>query len=160
MTSIDLDTDAKRAGDAIAACLREVEALRQAGVSQEELEKARVNFLANAQGAEQVASDINKDGGKAIAIAADVRDDAAVKALFDKAEDALGSVRVNGVRPGFIATDMHAKGGEPGRVARLAPNIPMRRGGEPHEVAGAIVWLLSDEASFTTGAFIDIGGGI
>ena len=119
-----------------------------------------VNFLANAQGAEQVASDINKDGGKAIAIAADVRDDAAVKALFDKAEDALGSVRVNGVRPGFIATDMHAKGGEPGRVARLAPNIPMRRGGEPHEVASAIVWLLSDEASFTTGAFIDIGGGI
>lgn len=218
-----------------------------------------VNYLANEQGAEQVVADITAAGGQAIALAADVRDEAAVGALFDKTEDALGTVtglvnnaailepqadhtgidaerfrrildtntvgaficareavsrmrlsqdgpggsivnvssiaartgspneyvdyaaskgaldtmtvglakevaadgvRVNGVRPGFIATDMHAKGGEPGRVARLAPNIPMRRGGEPHEVASAILWLLSDEASFTTGSFIDVGGGI
>ena len=75
-------------------------------------------------------------------------------------EVAADGVRVNAVRPGFIATGMHAKGGEPGRVERLSTVIPMRRGGEPEEVADAIVWLLSDEASFTTGACIDIGGGI
>ena len=75
-------------------------------------------------------------------------------------EVAADGVRVNAVRPGFIATDMHAKGGEPGRVERLRERIPMRRGGEVQEVASAIAWLLSDEASFTTGAFIDVGGGI
>ncbi len=75
-------------------------------------------------------------------------------------EVAADGVRVNAVRPGFIATDMHAKGGEPGRVDRLRGIIPMRRGGEPEEVANAIVWLLSKEASYTTGAFIDIGGGV
>lgn len=75
-------------------------------------------------------------------------------------EVAADGVRVNAVRPGFIATGMHAKGGEPGRVERLRAKIPMQRGGEADEVASAIVWLLSDKASFTTGAFIDIGGGI
>ncbi|MEM7504331.1 MAG: SDR family oxidoreductase [Pseudomonadota bacterium] len=75
-------------------------------------------------------------------------------------EVAADGVRVNGVRPGFIHTGMHAKGGEPGRVERLRPVIPMGRGGEAQEVAAAILWLLSDAASFTTGAFIDVGGGI
>ena len=75
-------------------------------------------------------------------------------------EVAADGVRVNAVRPGFIATGMHAKGGEPNRIERLSAKIPMRRGGEPEEVANAIVWLLSPDASFTTGAFIDIGGGI
>ena len=74
-------------------------------------------------------------------------------------EVAAEGVRVNGVRPGFIATDIHASGGEPGRIERLKPVIPMQRGGEPAEVAGAILWLLSDEASYTTGSFIDIAGG-
>lgn len=69
------------------------------------------------------------------------------------------SIRVNGVRPGFIHTDMHADGGEPGRVERLAPQIPLKRGGTPEEVAQAITWLLSDEASYVTGSFIDIAGG-
>ena len=68
-------------------------------------------------------------------------------------------IRVNGVRPGFIYTDMHADGGEPGRVDRLAPNIPLKRGGTPEEVANAIAWLLSDEASYVTGTFIDLAGG-
>jgi NAD(P)-dependent dehydrogenase (short-subunit alcohol dehydrogenase family) len=68
-------------------------------------------------------------------------------------------VRVNGVRPGFIYTDMHSDGGEPGRVDRLAPLIPMQRGGEASEVAAAISWLLSDEASYATGTFIDVAGG-
>ena len=75
-------------------------------------------------------------------------------------EVAADGVRVNAVRPGFIATDLHAKGGEPGRVERLKSAIPMRRGGEPDEVARAIVWLLSDAASYTTGSFIDVGGGV
>jgi NAD(P)-dependent dehydrogenase (short-subunit alcohol dehydrogenase family) len=68
-------------------------------------------------------------------------------------------IRVNAVRPGFIYTDMHASGGEPGRVDRLKTTIPMQRGGEADEVARAILWLLSDEASFVTGSFIDVSGG-
>ena len=68
-------------------------------------------------------------------------------------------IRVNGVRPGFIYTDMHADGGEPGRVDRLAPVIPMKRGGTSDEVAQSIAWLLSDDASYVTGSFIDVAGG-
>lgn len=68
-------------------------------------------------------------------------------------------IRVNGVRPGFIYTDMHKDGGEVGRVDRLAPLIPMQRGGEASEIAAAISWLLSDEASYATGTFIDLAGG-
>lgn len=68
-------------------------------------------------------------------------------------------VRVNGVRAGFIETEIHAQGGEPGRVARLAPTIPLGRGGQPEEVAAAILWLLSEEASYVTGSFIDVAGG-
>ncbi|WP_065188029.1 SDR family oxidoreductase [Shewanella woodyi] len=74
-------------------------------------------------------------------------------------EVAADSIRVNSVRPGFIHTQMHADGGESDRVKRLAPNIPMKRGGEPDEVAAAIAWLLSDEASYVTGTFVDIAGG-
>lgn len=68
-------------------------------------------------------------------------------------------IRVNAVRPGFIDTGIHATGGDPGRVARLAPGLPMKRGGRPGEVAEAIVWLLSAEASYVTGSFIDLAGG-
>ena len=74
-------------------------------------------------------------------------------------EVAQEGIRVNGVRPGFIYTDMHASGGEPGRVDRVKAVIPMRRGGQAEEVARAILWLLSDEASFTTGSFIEVAGG-
>jgi NAD(P)-dependent dehydrogenase (short-subunit alcohol dehydrogenase family) len=63
------------------------------------------------------------------------------------------------VRPGFIETDIHASGGEPRRVDRVKAFVPMKRGGQSHEVASAILWLLSDEASYTTGAIIDIAGG-
>jgi len=66
---------------------------------------------------------------------------------------------VNAVRPGLIDTEIHASGGEPSRVDRVKASVPMRRGGSPDEVAHAILWLLSDEASFTTGAFIDVAGG-
>lgn len=68
-------------------------------------------------------------------------------------------IRVNAVRPGLIHTDIHASGGEPGRVERIAPSLPMGRGGHPEEVAQAILWLLSDEASYVTGSFIELGGG-
>ncbi|MBV6289211.1 SDR family oxidoreductase [Pseudomonas aegrilactucae] len=68
-------------------------------------------------------------------------------------------VRVNGVRPGYIFTDFHALSGDADRVSKLAPTIPMGRGGQAAEVAEAIVWLLSDKASYTTGSFIDLGGG-
>ncbi|WP_133503877.1 SDR family oxidoreductase [Marinomonas balearica] len=74
-------------------------------------------------------------------------------------EVASENIRVNAVRPGFIETDMHATGGEPERVKRLAPSIPMQRGGTADEVANAIIWLLSEEASYTSGTFIDVAGG-
>ena len=72
---------------------------------------------------------------------------------------AAEGIRVNGVRPGFIYTDIHASGGEPDRVERVKQFVPMKRGGTPDEVARAILWLLSDEASFVTGTFIDVTGG-
>lgn len=75
-------------------------------------------------------------------------------------EVAEEGIRVNGVRPGFTYTDIHASGGEPGRVDRLKVRVPMKRGGTPDEVARAILWLLSEDASFTTGSFIDVSGGI
>ena len=68
-------------------------------------------------------------------------------------------IRVNAVRPGLVLTDIHAAGGEPGRVERLKSSVPLGRGGQPDEVATAILWLLSDEASFTTGAILDVAGG-
>jgi NAD(P)-dependent dehydrogenase (short-subunit alcohol dehydrogenase family) len=74
-------------------------------------------------------------------------------------EVAEEGIRVNAVRPGFIYTEMHASGGEPDRVDRVKAFVPMQRGGTAEEVAQAILWLLSDDASFTTGAFIDVAGG-
>jgi NAD(P)-dependent dehydrogenase (short-subunit alcohol dehydrogenase family) len=74
-------------------------------------------------------------------------------------EVAEEGIRVNAVRPGFIYTDIHASGGEPNRVERVKTIVPMKRGGTVDEVAHAILWLLSDEASYTTGAFIDVTGG-
>jgi NAD(P)-dependent dehydrogenase (short-subunit alcohol dehydrogenase family) len=68
-------------------------------------------------------------------------------------------IRVNAVRPGLIHTDIHASGGDPGRVDRLKGTLPMKRGGRAEEVAQAILWLLTDEASYTTGAFIEVSGG-
>ena len=74
-------------------------------------------------------------------------------------EVAAEGIRVNCVRPGFIYTEMHGDGGEPDRVDRLAPSIPLSRGGDPQEVANAIFWLLSDDSSYTTGSFIEVSGG-
>ena len=75
-------------------------------------------------------------------------------------EVAANGIRVNCVRPGLIYTDIHADGGEPDRVNRLKEKLPMKRGGEPEEVADAIYWLASDKASYATGNFIDLAGGL
>lgn len=75
-------------------------------------------------------------------------------------EVAAEGIRVNAVRPGLIYTEMHASGGEPGRVDRLKSNIPLQRGGLPEEVAEAIFWLSIDKSSFVTGSFIDPAGGL
>lgn len=69
------------------------------------------------------------------------------------------NIRVNGVRPGFIHTDMHADGGEPNRIERVKGLIPLQRGGKPEEVASAIAFLLSEQASYITGSFIELAGG-
>jgi NAD(P)-dependent dehydrogenase (short-subunit alcohol dehydrogenase family) len=74
-------------------------------------------------------------------------------------EVAEESIRVNAVRPGFIYTELHAKGGEPARMDRVKALVPMKRGGQPEEVAAAILWLLSDEASYVTGSILDVSGG-
>jgi NAD(P)-dependent dehydrogenase (short-subunit alcohol dehydrogenase family) len=92
-------------------------------------------------------------------------DYAAAKAAIDlftlglAREVAAEGVRVNAVRPGIIETDIHASGGQPGRAQQLAPSVPMQRSGSAEEVARAIVWLLSEESSYTTGAVIDVTGG-
>jgi NAD(P)-dependent dehydrogenase (short-subunit alcohol dehydrogenase family) len=75
------------------------------------------------------------------------------------AEVAQEGIRVNAVRPGFIYTELHAKGGEPQRVDRVKTLVPMQRGGQPEEVASAILWLLSEEASYITGTILDVSGG-
>ncbi|WP_432697552.1 SDR family oxidoreductase [Marinobacterium sp. YM272] len=74
-------------------------------------------------------------------------------------ELAAEGIRVNAVSPGLIYTDIHADGGEPGRVDRLGPTLPMQRGGTAEEVANAIAWLLSDQASYVTGAILEVAGG-
>lgn len=74
-------------------------------------------------------------------------------------ELAAQNIRVNAVRPGIIATDIHASGGQPDRAERLGPNIPLGRAGMADEVAGAIMWLCSESASYTTGALLDVAGG-
>jgi NAD(P)-dependent dehydrogenase (short-subunit alcohol dehydrogenase family) len=74
-------------------------------------------------------------------------------------ELAADGVRVNSVRPGLIDTEIHARGGEPDRAFRIGATTPMGRPGTPDEVAEAVVWMLSDAASYVTGAVLDVAGG-
>ena len=74
-------------------------------------------------------------------------------------ELAADGIRVNAVRPGYIDTEIHASGGEPNRIERVKLSLPMQRGGTAEEVANAILWLASDEASYTSGSFIEVAGG-
>jgi NAD(P)-dependent dehydrogenase (short-subunit alcohol dehydrogenase family) len=92
-------------------------------------------------------------------------DYAAAKAAIDTftiglaKEVATEGIRVNAVRPGVVYTDIHASGGEPNRVERVKEYVPMKRGGQADEIARAILWLLSEEASYSTGAILDVSGG-
>jgi len=74
-------------------------------------------------------------------------------------EVAAEGIRVNAVRPGIIATEIHASGGQPDRARQMAPLVPMQRAGTAQEVAQAIVWLLSEESSYSTGSLLDVAGG-
>lgn len=74
-------------------------------------------------------------------------------------EVATEGIRVNAVAPGLTDTGLHAANGEPGRINRLMPSIPMQRAGQPEEIAEAVLWLLSDSASYVTGAILEVGGG-
>ncbi|MBT9314578.1 SDR family oxidoreductase [Leptothoe spongobia] len=150
----------------------------------ENLDAARLNrvFAANVTGSflcarEAVKRMSTKHGGSGGAIVnvssvaarlgapGEYVDYAASKAAIDAMtiglakEVAEEKIRVNAVRPGFIYTDIHADGGEPNRVDRVKEFLPMKRGGQPREVAQAILWLLSSEASYTTGTFIEVAGG-
>lgn len=92
-------------------------------------------------------------------------DYAASKAAIDTLTIGLGKevaaegIRVNAVRPGVVHTDIHASGGEPGRVERVAPGVPMQRGGQPEEIAAAILWLASEASSYVTATTLDVSGG-
>ena len=74
-------------------------------------------------------------------------------------EVAEEGIRVNAVRPGIVYTELHALGGEPERVDRVKAVVPMKRGGEPAEIAHAILWLASNDSSYCTGSFVDASGG-
>lgn len=92
-------------------------------------------------------------------------DYAAAKAAIDAMtiglakEVAAEGIRVNAVRPGVVYTDIHASGGEPDRVERVRASVPMARGGQPEEIAEAVLWLASGQASYTSGALLDVAGG-
>lgn len=92
-------------------------------------------------------------------------DYAAAKAAIDAMtiglakEVAAEGIRVNAVRPGVVYTDIHASGGEPDRVERVRASVPMARGGQPEEIAEAVLWLACDQASYTSGALLDVAGG-
>ena len=135
-----------------------------------------VNYLSNRDAADALTAELRAGGaGGAIVNLSSAAsrlgspgeyiDYAASKGAIDSftlglsKEVAAEGIRVNAVRPGVIYTDIHASGGEPGRVDRIGPTLPMGRGGYPEEVARAILWLLSAEASYTTGSFVEISGG-
>lgn len=131
-------------------------------------------FLCTREAVKRMSTKHGGDGGAIVNVssaasrlgsAGEYVDYAASKGAMDtltlglSVEVAAEGIRVNCVRPGFIYTDIHADGGEPGRVDRVKEFTPMKRGGHPEEVAAAILWLLSDEASYATGTFIDLAGG-
>ena len=150
----------------------------------ENMDAARLNrvFLTNITGSflcakEAVKRMSTKNGGKGGAIvnvssaaarlgsAGEYVDYAASKGAIDTftrglaQEVAEEGIRVNAVRPGVIDTDIHASGGEPGRVERVKASVPMKRGGSAEEVAKSIMWLLSSESSYTTGSLLEVSGG-
>jgi NAD(P)-dependent dehydrogenase (short-subunit alcohol dehydrogenase family) len=155
---------------------------RQTTVEQMDAERLRAIFATNVVGAFLCAREAVKrmstrrggSGGAIVNVSSTAArlgspreyvDYAASKGAIDtmtiglSKEVGADGIRVNAVRPGLIYTEIHASGGEPARVDRLKTAMPMQRGGDPVEVARAIVWLLSDQASYSTGTFIDVAGG-
>lgn len=148
------------------------------------LDAARINrvfatnvtgsFLCAREAVKRMSTDLGGSGGGIVNVSSaasrigganEYVDYAASKGAIDTMtiglarEVATQGVRVNAVRPGVIRTDMHASGGEPGRLERVAPMVPMQRGGEPEEISAAILWLLSEQASYVTGSLLDVSGG-
>jgi NAD(P)-dependent dehydrogenase (short-subunit alcohol dehydrogenase family) len=132
------------------------------------------SYLTARESARRLSRDRGGSGGSLVLVssvaarlgaASEYVDYAGAKAALDTLAIGLArelgpqGVRVNAVRPGLIDTEIHASGGQPGRAERLGAATPIGRAGRPEEVAEAIVWLLGDAASYTTGAIIDIGGG-
>lgn len=132
------------------------------------------SFLCSKEAIKRMSTDFSGQGGAIVNVSSaasrigapgEYIDYAASKGAIDTLTRGLSleladqGIRVNCVRPGFIYTDMHADGGEPGRVDRIKSAIPMQRGGSVEEVAEPICWLLSDSASYVTGTFIDVAGG-
>src|SRR5258705_28342 len=115
-----------------------------------------VNYLRDSDAAKTIEREITDAGGRTNAVAKGAIDSLTIGLAKEVAEE---GIRVNAVRPGVIYTEIHASGGEAGRVERVKNAVPMKRGGQPEEVARAILWLLSDEASYSTGTFIDVSGG-
>ena len=137
-----------------------------------------VNYARDRAAADAVVAAIVGAGGQAAAFQGDVASDAEVRAMFaaiDAALPPLGGLvnnagvvdvgarvdahRVDAVRPGIIDTEIHASGGTPDRVREISPQLPMRRAGTADEVGEAIVWLLSDRSSYTTGSIVEVTGG-
>ena len=133
------------------------------------------NILCAREAIRHMSTDCGGDGGVIVNLssvasrlgaAGEYVDYAASKAAIDTftvglaKEVAAEGIRVNAVRPGSIYTEIHASGGEPDRVDRVAKNIPMKRGGQPMEIAEAILWLVSDRASYATGTVLDVTGGL
>lgn len=131
-------------------------------------------FLCARESARRMSSDRGGKGGSVVLVSSiasrigspfEYIDYAGSKAAVDTLAIGLSKelgaqkVRVNAVRPGLVNTDIHASGGQPGRAQRLGVNTPMGRPGEASEIAEAIMWLLSDASSYTTGALLDVSGG-
>ena len=132
------------------------------------------SFLCCREAIKRMSSQHGGDGGAIVNVSSmaarlgspnEYIDYAAAKGAVDSltiglAREVAGEdIRVNAVRPGLIATDIHAAGGEPGRIERLKSSVPLQRGGEAGEVAEAILWLASEQSSYCTGTFIDVSGG-
>jgi NAD(P)-dependent dehydrogenase (short-subunit alcohol dehydrogenase family) len=132
------------------------------------------SFLCSREAIRRMSTRLGGNGGAIVNVssmaaqlggAGEYIDYAAAKAAIDTMtvglakEVASEGIRVNGVRPGLIYTEFHANAGDPHRVERMKDTVPMKRGGEPEEVARAILWLLSEEASYCTGAILNVSGG-